>query len=242
MAELIKTGVEGLDDVLGGGLPDKSLVLVLGETGSHYDTFVRQIFYNHVLEGGKVAYYIVETSSSDVLEDMSVYNWDLTEFMEKGSWVFVNALSPDLQELSELSPSKTPEVKLLLSQTLTTLKRDFLARVKEGRWTALHISHLILRYDFRDVMDTVLYMRMVVRHHSGLHFILLPRGVHEEQKIQALKHLADGVFEFGMQERGREYEGVFTITKLRKVLHKTKTHSFMISNRGLYIERAERIV
>lgn len=242
MKEFIKTGIEGLDDVLGGGLPDGSLILLIGVPGSHYETFARQILYNHALKDGKVAYYIVETSSLDVMEDMSVYKWDLHELIEKGSWLFINLLTPDLQELAELSPSKTPEARVVLSQTLTTMKRDFLARVKEGMWTGSHVSHLVLRYDFRDVLDAILYMRLVIRQYAGLHFILVPTGVHEEQKINALKHLADGVFEFSMQERGREYEGFFTVTKLRKTIHRTKAHSFLISDKGIYIERAERIV
>lgn len=242
MSELIKTAVEGLDDALGGGLPNGSLILLSGVPGSHYDTFARQILYNHVVQGGKVAYYVVETASSDVIDDMSVYKWDLNKYIEKTSWVFVNLLTPDLRELAELSLSKDNEVKVTLTQSLTTLKKDFLMRVKDGRWTGLHVSHLMLRYDFRDVLNTILYMRMVIHHYAGLHFVLLPIGVHEEQKINALKHVADGVFEFSLQERGREFEGVFTVTKLRKILHRTKAHTFTISDKGIYIERAERII
>jgi len=81
----------------------------------------------------------------------------------------------------------------------------------------------------------------VTRHYAGVHFILVPTEVHEDQKINSLKHLADGVFEFSMQERGREYEGIFTVTKLRRTIHKTKTYSFLLSDKGMYIERAERI-
>jgi KaiC/GvpD/RAD55 family RecA-like ATPase len=239
--EFIETGIEGLDDVLGGGLPSRSLFLLIGSPGSHYTTFAQQILYNFVVRGGKVAYYLVENPSFDIVEDMAVYKWDLEKYIEKESWLFVNLVTPDMQELSEMAPGQGSAAKVILSQTLTTLKRDFLMRVKEGRWTVLHASHLMLRYDFRDVVDAILYMRLVTRHHHGLHFILIPIEVHEEQKINALKHLADGVFEFSIRERGREYEGVFTVSKLRRTLHRTRTHSFIMSDRGMYIERAERI-
>jgi KaiC/GvpD/RAD55 family RecA-like ATPase len=237
----LETGVEGLDEVLGGGLPNRSLFLLIGSPGSHYATFAQQLLYNYVVGGGKIAYYLVENPSFDVIEDMSVYKWELNKYLENESWVFVNLITPDIQELVEMSPPQTSEAKVVLSQTLTTLKRDFLRRVKEGRWTALHASHLMLRYDFRDVLDAVLYMRLVTRHHAGVHFILVPLEVHDDQKINALKHLADGVFEFSMRERGREFEGIFTVSKLRRTLHRTRTHSFIISDRGIYIERAERI-
>lgn len=236
-----ETGVEGLDDALGGGLPNRSLLLLIGAPGSHYTTFAQQILYNHVLRGEKVAYYIVENPSFDVMEDMAVYKWELDKYLQNKSWIFINLLTPDMQELAELSPSPTSEAQVILSQSLATLKKDFLSRAKDGRWTALHASHLLLRYDFRDFLDAVLYMRLVTRHYAGVHFILVPTEVHEDQKINSLKHLADGVFEFSMQERGREYEGIFTVTKLRRTIHKTKTYSFLLSDKGMYIERAERI-
>jgi non-specific serine/threonine protein kinase len=242
LVERVKTGIEGLDDVLGGGLPDRSLLFTIGDSGSHYETFVQQILYNHALRGGKVAYYTSEISSLDIQDDMSVYGWNTKEFTKKDSWLFINVQTPDLQELSQLTAFQVEGPKIALSTTLASLKSDFLARAKDGRWTALHLSHLLLRYDFRDVVDTILYMKLVVRHYRGLHFLIMPMGIHEDQKINALKHLVDGILEFSMQERAREYEGLLTIRKLRRVLHRTRTFPFMVSDKGIYVERAERII
>ncbi|MEM3737454.1 MAG: ATPase domain-containing protein [Candidatus Bathyarchaeia archaeon] len=239
--KLIETGIDGLDSALGGGLPDSTLFLVIGEAGSHYETFVQQILYNHALRGGKVAYYTIEISSLDIRDDMAIYGWDVDKLPDD-SWIFVNVQTPDLQELSQLAAIPIEGHRIPLSTTLTSLKSDFLSRAKGGRWTAMHMSHLLLRYDFRDVLDTVLYMRLVVRHYHGLHFIVVPRGIHEDQKINAIKHLVDGVVEFSMQERAREYEGSLTIRKLRKVLHRTRTFPFIVSEKGIVVERAERII
>jgi KaiC/GvpD/RAD55 family RecA-like ATPase len=229
LVERVKTGIEGLDDVLGGGLPDRSLLFTIGDSGSHYETFVQQILYNHALRGGKVAYYTSEISSLDIQDDMSVYGWNTKEFTKKDSWLFINVQTPDLQELSQLTAFQVEGPKIALSTTLASLKSDFLARAKDGRWTALHLSHLLLRYDFRDVVDTILY-------------IIMPTGIHDDQKISALKYLVDGILEFSMQERAREYEGLLTIRKLRRVLHRTRTFPFMVSDKGIYVERAERII
>jgi KaiC/GvpD/RAD55 family RecA-like ATPase len=241
-SELVKTGIEGLDDILGGGLPNRSLLFTIGDTGSHYETFVQQILYNHASRGGKVAYYTIEISSLDIQDDMAVYGWDTKELSKKDSWLFIDVQTPDLQELSHLVAAPAEGSKVTLSTTLAPLKSDFLAKAKEGRWTALHLSHLLLRYDFRDVIDTIMYMRLVVRHYLGLHFLVMPMGIHEDQKVNALKHLGDGVLEFSMQERAREYEGLLTIRKLRRVLHRTKTLPFIISDKGIHVERAERII
>jgi len=241
MVDLVKTGIEGFDETIGGGLPDKSVLMLVGESGSHYNTFAQQTMYNHAQEGGKVVYYTVETTSLDVEEDMAVYGWTMKEFIDKGLWTFVSLLTPDLQELSELTGGEEG-AQVALSQTLMTLKKDLLTRIRDGRWTTMPLSHLIDRYDFRDVMDAFLYQRLVVRRHGGIHFLLAPLGVHEESKMNALKHMADGVIEFSLRERAREFEGVMTISKLRKVVHRAKSLPFLVSNKGIFIERAERIV
>jgi len=48
--ELVKTWIEGLHEVLGDDLPDRSFVLVMEEPGSGYDVFGQQILYRHALK------------------------------------------------------------------------------------------------------------------------------------------------------------------------------------------------
>ena len=50
--KLVKTWIEGLDEVLGGGLPDKSVILLMGEPGSGYDILGQQILHQHALKEG----------------------------------------------------------------------------------------------------------------------------------------------------------------------------------------------
>ena len=42
-----------------------------GETGSHYETFVQQVLYNHAIENGKTAYYLAETLSMGIRQEMN---------------------------------------------------------------------------------------------------------------------------------------------------------------------------
>lgn len=242
MSELVTTGIEGLDLTLGGGLPDRTMFALIGEAGSHYDTFAQQILHNHVERGGKVAYYAVESTPGDIMDDMAVYGWELDKHMKSESWIFISAQTPDLQRLSELVGPSQEEVRVPLSQSLNTLKRDFLIRVKEGRWTAMQLSHVLLYYDFKDIIDLILYVKSVVRFHGGLHFFMLPHGVHADQIMNTLKHMVDGVLEFNFRERAREYEGILTVRKLRRVLHRTMVVPFMVTENGIIVERAERIV
>lgn len=236
------TGISGLDIILGGGLPDQSIILVIGESGSHYTTFVEQVLFNHLLDGGKVAYYLAEEPSIDVKQDMAGFGWNLDEYLANGSWVFVNVRTVDLQRLAELSPKSLLEgLSVNVSNSLNNLKSNLLERIRENRWTALQASHLLHYFKLRDIIDLMLYWRMTARVYGGVHFALLPDGVHPEREVNALKHLADGVFEFRLREAPRELEGVILVRKLRKTLNRPKLIPFDVVDTGLVIETAERI-
>ena len=235
------TGVPGLDPVLEGGFPDRSLMLVLGETGSHYEAFVRQILYHHLLNKGKVAHYLVESLSSDILQDMGRFGWKIEDSVQDGKWVFVNLRTPDLHKLAQLMPKNLSEgFALDVSRDLSNLKTDLLTKVKEDRRTVLELGHLMHEYPLLEILSLILYWRTAVRVHGGVHFALLPIGVHPEPSINALKHLADGVFELHVEEDKRTGGLVLSASKLSSIKTPLKI-SLKLRGSGLVAETPEKI-
>jgi KaiC/GvpD/RAD55 family RecA-like ATPase len=240
--KLVPLGIPGFDISIGGGIPDGSLVLLIGGPGSHHKTFAQQALYNYAISKGKVAYYITEVTSADVRDDMMVFGWDVSNYIEDNSWLFINVLTPDLQKLAELIPQVPYEQRISLSATsLNPLKQDILTRAREGRWTCLGLSYLVERYEFREITDLILYWTAVSHTYGGIHFAVLNEGMHDEKIVNALKHLSDGVFEFTMRPRLGDSEGILTLRKLRRTLSKVRTINFIVNENGIAIETVERI-
>lgn len=83
--KLVKSGVPGLDDILGGGFLEGSIMTVGGRTGSGRSTFALQFLYNGAMDYGEPGLYIsIEESKQDFFFHMSGCNWDL-EAAEKAS-------------------------------------------------------------------------------------------------------------------------------------------------------------
>lgn len=236
---IIPTRIPGLDALMGGGLPNISLLLVVGSIGSGYSTFIGQVLYNHLTDGGKVAYYTA-ARASDVEQEMDSFGWSLSRFIEGGQCVFVDVLTPDLQRLAELAPEGFNRLRVNLAGSLNALKTDLLGKIREDRWTVLHLSHILHTYELREVMDLLLYWRTAVRAFGGVHFAVLPSGVHPDQSVNALKNLADGVVEFQLREGPRDFEGVLVVRKLRG-LRTARRVPFTVTEEGITVETAERI-
>jgi KaiC/GvpD/RAD55 family RecA-like ATPase len=238
---LVPTGISGLDAMLEGGLPDHSLILASGEDGSHYETFIGQVLHNHIYEGGKVAYYLAESLSVDLRQEMERYGWSLKEYVGRGSWVFVNLRTPDLQQLAELTPQALSEgLTVPLARGLNSLKTDLLSKVREERWTILELSHLLHNYEFGEVLSLILYWRAAVRIYGGVHFAVLPLGVHPENIVNAIRHLADGVLEFHLREGPREFETFVAVRRMRG-LKRPLMISFTVEDDGIAVETLARI-
>lgn len=234
------TQIRGLDNLIGGGLPSNSLILVTGNIGSNYSTFIEQILFRHLSSDGKVAFYTSETPSREIEREMESFNWSINRHLESGKWVFIDVLTPDLQSLAELAPEGFNNLRVNLSGSLSPLKTDILDKVKENRWTVINLSHMLHTYDLKEVMELILYWRTVAKTFGGTHFALLPQDVHPEQHVNALKNLADGVIEFQLREGQRDYESFVSFQKLR-TLRRARRVQFNVTEEGIVIETAERI-
>ncbi len=239
--QIFSTGIAGLDNILGGGIADHSLITVFGDTGSHYNTFIQQILYNHTIEKGKTAYYNAETLSLDIRQDMEKFNWRLQSFLSKGMWTFTNLRTKELQQLADLAPKQLSDSNnIKLTQGLSSLKNDLLTKIKENHWTALELSYLLLNFDLKEITDLILYWRAVARIHGGVHFAIIPTGIHPDNQTNAIKTMADGVLEFSLREAHHEYETVMAVRKMKGML-KSLITPFTVEENGINIETAARI-
>lgn len=236
------TGIRGFDYGIGGGLPDKALYLTLGDPGSSHQIFVLQTLFNRVVSKGTVSYFTVESSSIDLIEDMATFQWGVEKYMDDASWLFQGVKTPELQKLSELTTENPLEKPINVSSvSLDGLKAELLVRVKEGRWTALGLSYLLLHYELPVVVDLILYWLSTVRTFGGVHFVVLSTGIHDPRHVSLIRELVDGVIGFSIAPKRGEIGGTLTIEKMRRTLVKSRVFEYVLLEQGISIETAQRI-
>jgi len=230
--KLVKTGVEGLDDRLGGGIPDRSLVLVMGESGSGYDLLVEQVLYNKAREGGQSVYFTVERPPDEIKEDMALFELDVTPLEQSGNWVFIDSYTPRLERSA-------------VTETISSIVRFFIPSLKnENTYSAIDsLSYLLLIYDLRKVVDLVDVLKRRVRSVGGVHFLLIGRERHDPGAIATVSNLVDGVLDLIYYEHpGREVERLLKIQKMRRVFYDTRFLPIRISKKGVSVETIVRVL
>ncbi len=89
--EIVKSGIPGLDKILGGGLLHGSAVTLSGPTGCGKSTFAMQFLVKGITEYKEPGIYIaIEESKDSMYFHMSGYKWDLDKLERGRQLVFLD--------------------------------------------------------------------------------------------------------------------------------------------------------
>ncbi len=118
ITRLISTGVPGLDEVVGGGLPKNYVYLIQGDPGSGKTTMAMQFLLEGARQGEKTLYLTLSESVQELGEVARSHGWDLSDIELFEPPLAKNPLLPDDQNTlfhpSEIELAET--MKLLLNK------------------------------------------------------------------------------------------------------------------------------
>ena len=127
----ITTGITGLDEMIYSGIPDGSIISVIGPAGSGKTITSLQFLYANLLQGKKCLYISVAHSLEELITNSLKFGWDFVPFIEDQSLVVktfeltsmvysgsgVSPTSRYLDELPELIYSQAADLVVLDSIT-----------------------------------------------------------------------------------------------------------------------------
>jgi len=80
----VTTGIDGLDDILQGGLPENKSYLVAGEPGTGKSTFCMQFLLAGAARGENGAYITIDEKPAHLIEDAEALGWEIRPHIEAG--------------------------------------------------------------------------------------------------------------------------------------------------------------
>jgi len=212
----IKTGIAGLDEFLQGGLPPQVLLLV-GPPGCGSEVFVRQIAYSRAKQSG-VSYFTVAKNPESVMDDMSIFQWNVLPLQQKGRWKFI-------------SLNHTDGLKTAIKQEM-----------KQGRCLVIDsLSEFLLSHNVEEAIDLHNFISIQNRECQELHFILLTEGMQNPKVETTMQHFAEGVIIFTTRWEAATLFRNILIRKIKGVHVPSRRFRYSIGKRGFTLETAIRI-
>ncbi|MFQ6052139.1 MAG: RAD55 family ATPase [Candidatus Hydrothermarchaeota archaeon] len=80
----VSTGIDGLDEILDGGIPEKSIILISGGPGSGKSIFCVQFLIAGINSGENGVYVTFEERIEKIKRNMKTFGWDLEKLEGMG--------------------------------------------------------------------------------------------------------------------------------------------------------------
>jgi circadian clock protein KaiC len=217
-----RTGIAGLDALLGEGIPAGASVLVAGSAGLGKTMLSLEALYRAAKDHGeRGVFFSFEEPEGRLLEGARLLGWDLAPLVASGLIEIVSVPQPEVM----------PERQLLMMR----------ARIERSGATRIAIDSLTtLLYKVRDsqvAREKVFQLASLVYNRGAVGFFTttVPYGTTQISRFGVEETVLDGVIRLDRATRDGVEERTLEVLKLRNTAHAKGRHPFSIGPGGLRI-------
>ena len=215
---LLRTGVDGFDQILGGGFPAHSLYLIQGLAGSGKTTLACQIGFRHAIEGKKVLILtLIAETHGKMLNHLSSFSFfdeqlvgDRIVFLGAYSDLLKGGLRELLKSIAGTLAEQRPDIMII----------DGFRTVREATPSDVALSEFML--SLNSLVSTM----------ACTTFLLSPT---EGNVADSENTLVDGLIELSQYEQGLQLIREIKVFKLRGSKHMLGRHVFEVNEHGVAI-------
>jgi len=223
--ELHNTGVPGLDEMLGGGIPKEHIIAVLGSPGTGKSTFALQFIYAGLQKGENCIYISLEESEENIIKTASIFGWDLKPFITNKKLVLIRLSAMNIKITANRVENDLPKlfesfgVKRLAIDPITLYEMMYESE-SERREHLFNFAEKIREHGITVIMTSETSNNNPYNSKFGL-----------------IEYIADGVIIL-RQVRQTELRAVTTVievSKMRRIDHSKDIKPYVISKNGIVV-------
>ncbi|TLZ63942.1 MAG: hypothetical protein E6K13_03990, partial [Methanobacteriota archaeon] len=241
----VRTGVEGFDPIVGGGVPEGASVVVQGPAGSEKETFGLQFLAEGLRSGEAVVIVISSTSPEQYLESLSRLRVPVKEAIEGNRLKVVDWHSYQEENVTGVEERghvyrcsvDLTNVGIAISRALGKLA------VGVPRRAVLEILSPGLQvFEVGQVYAFAKSTKAKLSRHKVTALFLLEKEMHDAATVSSVSQPFDGVIDIDRHREGDAIVRKIAVLSMKDTAPDEKFHEFvMITGQGMVIGRAGKV-
>jgi circadian clock protein KaiC len=224
----VPTRIEGLDDILRGGLPAGKITLFSGRPGTGKTVFGLEFLYRGALSGEPGIFLSFEETADGIRQNMRGFGWDLTSLEASGTlFIMEGRIDPEMAVSGDFSIQGLLAIVAGKSQEMGA-KRIVI--------DALDVLIRVFNDPGREAQQLLLLHRWLTK--QGLTVVLTTKNLKTSGYSPAFEHLdfmADCVIYLDQRLREQVNTRRIQVVKYRGSGYGSNEYPFLIAEHGMFV-------
>lgn len=249
MVERVKSGIKGFDELVQGGFPKGSTILLTGSPGTGKTIFGLEYVYKGAIQFKEKGLYISFEQTVDSLKKQaSVLGWDLEPLMKKGDLEIVYLPIRDIDRKTSskiIDKVKNEKIRRLVVDSVSTLSINAPVYSYMSDQTLIDIEKG-KSFLSPPIVGEFIIKRFIYSFIDDLHIddgctaLLISEASERGEYLSrdtVSEFICDGIVLFTFESMGGEFSRSLIVRKMRNTKNDEDIHPLEISNKGLVVHK-----
>ncbi|MFO8050907.1 MAG: ATPase domain-containing protein [Thermoplasmatota archaeon] len=239
MNKRISTHIPGLDELINGGFPDRTINLITGPPGSAKSLFGMQYIYNGARHEDEPGIYLtLEESRDSILRAASSFGIDMETFEKEGKNYLI-----DLGKMRvECSSAEELEWGLASFETLQDFLKNHISFSGAKRLVLDSVTAVGVYYKSNELLRRELFKFTRFLKEANITTLLISEVIGGGDSRYGIEEfVADSLIKLDYESTSGEYRRTLTVKKMRFTKHDPLKHPFLIMENGIEVSPDEVI-
>ena len=223
-SQLVLTGIDGLDEMLGRGVPAGHIITVMGSFGTGKTTFALQFLMQGLINGEKGIFISLEEDVDSIVANAASFGWELRSYMKEKKLHIVKLEPADAKSTVTRIKSELP---------------DFIKRSGASRVAIDSISLLNMLFADDSERRARLFALCKQLRSTGATCVFTAEVKDENARSSRdglVEYVSDGVIGLRFNERDNgDVQLVIQVIKMRRLKHTRSVKPYSITDQGLEV-------